>query len=147
MRTGHYVYLLVYVDKEWTDIGGNRYPIEGYISAKKFTKDTNIENGLYGILWGKAYSFPYEQLNEGHWLVVKSQIGDDLVRTDYYFNGNRYKFRNGSVVHSGNLRSAANYILKHRNDDKECLHEDAKWLLPEDVAGSKEWFKVHGFTR
>lgn len=146
MISGHYVFMLVYTDKDWTDIGGNKYPIEGYISAKKFTKDANIENGLYGVMWGKTASFPYEQLNEGHWLVVKTPIGEDLIKTDYYFDSNRYKFRNGSVMYAGSLRSAARYILKHKDNAGECLHEDARWLLPEDVAGSKEWFKCHSFT-
>ena len=111
---GCYVLMLVYVDDNWMDIGGNVYPPEGFIEAKNFTEDIDIQFGLYGILWGKTCYFPYEKIDNGNWLVVKTEIGDDLIRVESYYN--RYKFRSGSVVHSGNIKSSARYIIKHKNE-------------------------------
>ena len=138
---GSYVLMLVYVDDDWLDIAGNKYPIEGFIEAKKFTKDIDIRSGLYGVLWGKTWHFPYEQITKGHWIVVKTEYDEDLIKTEW--NNERYKFKNGWVVHIGNLRSAAKFILQKKNDPMELLIKDAEWLLPEDVAGSKEWLKEH----
>ena len=109
---GSLVLLLVYVDNDWKDIGGNIFPQEGYIEAKEFTADIDIRFGLCGILWGETTSFPYERMDSGHWLVVKTESNAELIRTDCHLN--RYKFRNGSVVFCGSLKSARKYIKKHR---------------------------------
>jgi len=137
---GNYVLMLVYCDEEWMDIGGNEYPPEGYVEAKKFTYDIDIENGLYGIMWGKTCYFPYEKLENKNWVVVKTEISEDIIKIDSYYN--RYKFRCGSVVHTGDIRSASKYILKNKN--ASGLTEDGAWLQPSEVAGSKEWIKEHG---
>lgn len=138
---GCYVFMLVYVDSEWMDIGGNTYPIEGYIEAKEFTRDIDIRYGLYGILWGKIDYLSYERIKDGHWLVVKTELSEDLIKTDYY-NGH-YKFKNGFVVYAGNIRSAAKFILNNKDNPQELLHKDAAWLQPEEVAGSEIWMKEH----
>lgn len=114
-RNGSFVLLLVYVDDDWMDIGGNSYPKEGYIEARKFTNDIDIRLGLYGILWGDIKKLEYEKTNAGYWLVVKAEWSDDLIKTDYF--ANRYKFRNGIVVFCGSLKSSRNYIRKHENDE------------------------------
>ena len=139
---GNYVLMLVYLDKEWMDIGGNEYPSEGYIEAKKFTADINIENGLYGIMWGKTCHFPYEKLINGNWIVVKTEVCDEVIQVDHYYN--RYKFKCGIVVHTGDVQSAAKYIIDNKNNQDEGLTDDGAWLHPEEVAGSKEWIKEHG---
>lgn len=134
-----YVLMLVYIDNDLMDIGGNIHPVEGYVEATNFTHDIDIRNGLYGIMWGKTCSLPYEKIDKGHWLVVKTETGGDLIKTDGYHN--RYKFRNGIVVHFGNLRSAAKYIIK--NKDEEDFIEEGRWIQPEEIAGSTQWLKEH----
>lgn len=138
---GSYVFILVYVDDEWLDIAGNKYPHEGFIEAKEFSNDINIEKGLYGILWGKTGHFSYEQTTKGHWIVVKTELSEDIIKTSW--QENKYKFRSGWVVYAGNLKGAAKYILAKKDNPSESLTSDAAWLLPEDVAGSKEWLKEH----
>jgi len=136
---GFYVFMLVYVDEEWMDVGGNKYPLDGYIEAEKFTKDIDIRYGLYGIPWGKTRYFPYEKRRSGHWLVVKTEMSEDIIETDKRYN--RSKFKQGSVIYAGNLKDAARFIISHKND--RFLTEEAKWLQPEEIAGSKEWMKEH----
>ena len=139
MSKGNYVLMLVYLDEDWLDLSGNKYHSEGFIEAKEFTNDIDLQNGLYGIMWGKTNYFPYEKIDKGHWAVVKTEINQELIKTDWHYN--RYKFRNGFIVYLGSLRSAAKYILKHKDDPTEKLAEEAKWLQPEEITGSTEWFK------
>ena len=138
---GSYVFMLVYVDNDWLDIGGNEYPTEGYVEANNFTNDIDIQNGLYGIMWGKTFYLPYEKIDQGHWIVVKTETNEELIKTDWYYN--RYKFKYGAVVYAGNIRSAAKYIIKNKDNLAESLTEDAQWLQPEEIAGSKEWLKEY----
>ena len=137
---GSYVLILAYVDNNWMDIGGNLYPIEGYVEAKTFTEDIDIRFGLSGILWGKTHYLPYEKIDDGHWAVVKTELNENLIKTDWYLN--RYKFKSGFVGYSGNLRSASKYIMK--NKDNGDFLKEAEWLLPEDIAGSAKWMKERG---
>ncbi len=134
-----YVFILVYIDENWEDIAGNKYPVEGFIRAKEFTDDIDISCGLYGILWGKTCYLCYEKIDKGNWVVVKTEFNEDLIRTDSYYN--RYKFRQGWVIYAGNIRSAAKFILKHKDDSSEELLSEASWLQPEEIAGSRQWFK------
>ena len=140
---GNYVLMLIYVDDEWMDIGGNEYPYEGYIEAKKFTNDIDIENGLYGIMWGKTCHFPYEKLKNGNWVVVKTEVSEEIIKVDGYYN--RYKFRCGNVVHTGDIESASKYIIDNKNDPG--FVEDGAWVQPEEIAGSKKWIKEHGLAQ
>ena len=136
---GCYVLMLSYVDENWMDIGGNIFPTEGFIEAKNFTKDIDIRTGLNGILWGKTCYLPYEKMNKGNWTVVKTEISDDLIQTDHYYN--RYKFPNGTIVYSGNLSSAAKYIIENKDDNG--FAESGRWVQPEEISGSKEWMKEY----
>lgn len=145
MSRGSYVFMMVYVDGDWMDLSGNEYPTEGYIESESFTDDIDLQNGLYGIMWGKTCVFPYEQMNKGHWIVVKIEISEELIKTDYYYN--RYKFRSGFVVHTGSIRTAAKYILNNKDNPDEGLIEDSLWLQAEEIAGSKEWLKEHKLVR
>ena len=108
-KYGFYVLMLSYIDENWIDIGGNVFPIEGFVKAKNFERNIDIRTGLNGILWGQTSYLPYEKVNGGNWTVIKTDISDDLIRTEYYHN--RYKFSSGVIVYSGNLRSAAKYII------------------------------------
>jgi hypothetical protein len=139
---GNYVLMLVYVDEGWLDIGGNEYPYEGYIEAKNFTYDIDIEQGLYGIMWGKTYHFSYEKLKNGNWVVVKTEVSEEIIQVDSYYN--RYKFRCGVVVHTGDIQSASGYIIDHKDDNG--FTEDGAWLQPSEVAGSEEWIIEHDAT-
>ena len=138
-KYGCYVLMLSYVDENWMDIGGNIYPPEGFVEAKNFTRDIDVRFGLNGILWGKTCYFPYEQINKGNWTVVKTELIDDLIKTEHYYN--RYKFPNGWIVYSGSLRDSAKYIVRHKNDDS--FSEDGKWIQAEEIAGSRQWMKDH----
>ena len=139
IKYGYYVLMLSYVDENWMDIGGVVYPTEGFIESENFERNVDIRTGLSGILWGQSHYLSYEKINQGNWVVVKTDINDDLIRVD--FHSNRYKFRNGNVVYSGNLRSAAKYIITHKNDNK--FDEYGSWVQPEDIVGSKKWLKEH----
>ena len=132
-----YVLLLTYVDNNWMDIGDNIYPKEGYVEAKKFTKDVDIKFGLCGFLWGKTNYFPYEKNKSGHWLVIKVEFGEDLIKTDLF--AERYKFNSGLVVCYGNLRKTAKYIMKHK--DKDDFIKSSRIVLSEDIAGTTDWRK------
>ena len=122
------------------DIGGNKYPIKGYVEADNFTNDIDIENGLYGIMWGKTFHLSYEQINEGKWVVVKTEISELLIEIDRLCN--RYKFKYGIVVHSGTVTTASQYIIDHKND--EFLINEVKQLQLKEIVGSKKWLKKYG---
>jgi hypothetical protein len=138
-KYGCYVLMLSYVDENWMDIGGNIFPIEGFIESKNFERNADIRTGLNGILWGQSSYLPYEKINNGNWVVVKTEVSEDLIKTDHY--NNRYKFLNGIIVCSGNLRDAAKYIIKHKNDNG--FDEYGSWVQSEEIVGSKEWLKEH----
>jgi hypothetical protein len=134
---GLYVLLLVYVDNDLLDIGGNLYPKEGYVESNEFSKDIDIRYGLYGIMFGKTNKLQYENINSGHWIVVKTELNEYIIKTDRCLN--RYKFNNGFVVHFGNLESASEYIIDNKNND--CFMSSAKNIKSEEIAGSKKWMK------
>jgi len=138
-KYGCYVLMLSYVDENWMDIGGNTFPIEGFIESKNFEKNVDIRTGLNGILWGQSSHLPYEKIYNGNWVVVKTEVSEDLIKTDHY--NNRYKFLNGIIVYSGNLRSAAKYIIKHKNDNG--FDEYGSWVQPEEIVGSTQWLEEH----
>lgn len=134
-----YVLLLSYIDDNRTDIGGTVFPEEGFIESKNFKKDINIRNGLTGILWGESNTLPYEKINKGFWLVIKTEKNDDFIRTDIL--DNRYKFPNGTILYCGDLISAANYIIEHKNDDD--LDSHGKEVRCSSIVGSQEWLENH----
>jgi len=138
-KYGVYVLMLSYVDENWIDVGGNIFPIEGFVEAKVFEKDIDIRTGLNGILWGQTSYLSYEKIDKGNWTVIKTEISDDLIRTDHYYN--RYKFPSGIIVCSGNLRDCAKYIIRHKG--KMDFDEYGKWVQPEEIAGSTQWLKEH----
>ena len=143
--TGNYVLMLVYCDKEWMDIGGTEYPPEGYVESSNFTTDIDISKGLYGIMWGKTCHFPYEKLEGGNWVVVKTEVSQEIIKVNDYHN--RYKFKCGDVVHSGDIYSASQYIIDNKNSQEEGMIEDGAWVLPNEIAGSKEWIKKHSLSK
>ena len=139
-KYGVHVLMLCYVDGNWMDIGGNTLPTEGFVESNSFEKDADIMTGLNGIMWGQTSYLPYEKIKKGNWLVVKTEINEDMIKTDFMHN--RYKFPSGSVVFSGNFKNAAKYIIQ--NKDKDEFDESGQWVQPEEIAGSSQWIKEHG---
>ena len=134
-----YVLILTHLDQFMNDIAQNKYPIEGFVQARKFTSDYDIRYGLYGILWGKTTYFPPSEIDEGYWIVSKTEKNSNLIKIDDYHN--RYKFECGMVLFSGNLRSAANFIVDNKDDPKQLYDKEAWCIRDEEIAGTKEWFK------
>lgn len=138
MKTDNiYVLMMVYVDENWMDLAGNKYQEKGFICSKDFTVDENIQYGLYGILWGKTDTFIYEENKNGHWLIVKTEKNNNMIKVDQF--SNRYKFREGSILHSGNINSCSKFILMEIKNNENDYLKECKDLSPEDVAGTKEW--------
>ena len=134
-----YVLILSHLDPHMNDIGGNKYPTEGFIQARKFIKNYDIRYGLYGILWGKTTYFPPAEIENGSWVVVKTENNSNLIKVDSYHN--RYKYECGMVLFLGNLRDAANFIIDNKDDPKQLYDEEAMYIRDEEIAGTKSWFK------
>jgi len=134
----NFVFILVYLDKDFIDIAGNEYCSYGYVKAKEYTEDIDIRYGLYGIPWGKTHYFPYEKIENGNWVVVKTNY-EELITVDRYYN--RVKFEKGMILHMGNIRSAAQFIIDNKDDPQQFLKEEALWVTEEEIAGSDKWFE------
>ena len=132
-----YLLMLVYVNEDCEDIAANQYPLKGFIQAKHFSIDKDIQYGLVGIPWGQRNSFIYEKKKNGHWLVVKTEVHNNLICIDRI--ANRYKFREGVVLHSGKINTCAKFIWKKINEDNNEFLEESKGIQLADIAGSKEW--------
>ena len=99
-----YVLILVSLNPDRTDLSGNKFPNSGYVQARRFKSDENIENGLYGTLWGKYKEERWLNTDsQACWLVVKSEFNDDVI--PLVNRENFYKFRSGMVVYSGDRLS------------------------------------------
>lgn len=131
-----YVLMLVYVDDCLFDIGENKYPKKGKVEAKNFQNDEDISKGLYGILWGKSEFLLYEDLKCGNWFVVRTYNNNNLIRINK--EDNRYKFKNGYIVHKGSVKSSANFII---NSIKKMNKDYVKYISinREEFIGTKKW--------
>ena len=136
-----YVPVMCYVDENLMDIGGNIYPEDGFISAKKFTDDINIQYGLYGILWGKTKKLLFEKIENGNWVIVKTEVNNELIKTDCI--NNRVKFRNGMVLYIGNISSAGEFIYKNRIKKQHYFSEEGKEIKKYEIVGTKKWIKKY----
>ena len=136
-----YILVLVHVDQNHVDVAGNEYPLEGYIEAEKFTDDLDLRYGLLGVPWGKTVGFPYDHVNEGKWIVVKTQISDDIIIFNEYYN--QIKFKNGFVLYSGTIQQCAKFIIKNKNDIEQNYSEEAFLIKKEEIAGTKKWMQKH----
>lgn len=135
-----YVLLVCPILKDDRDIAGNPYQGVGeFIQARIFVKDGNIDSGLYGILWGKCYSYIRKNILDFKWAVVKTEINENLLMLDKYKN--EMKFKRGIILHMGKIKSCAKYILSIKDDDQQFFIEEARHLKPEQIMGSKEWTK------
>lgn len=104
-----YVLLLCSLNPDKTDLSGNQYPESGYVAAKKFKPDQNIQHGLYGTLWGNTESQKWMNVDpEAEWVVVKTEKNDDLIQIGA--DENFYKFRSGMVVYFGDRNACMEYV-------------------------------------
>lgn len=140
--TRSYVPVMCYVDENWMDIAGNIYPSDGFASAKSFTTDINIQHGLYGILWGKASSLVYEKINIGHWVIVKTEVNNNFIKTDHY--NTRVKFKTGMVIHTGSIRTAGKFLFRNKLNRSHHFSQEGEYLKEEQVIGTTKWMKLHG---
>jgi hypothetical protein len=137
----NHLLILANIDCEGFDYAGNKYPKTGYVETQNFTKDIDIRYGLYGIPWGKTYSFNYEDIKSKFWSVVKTSYDDDLIMVDRYTN--RVKFKSGLVLQIGTIKQAGNLIKKIKDEPQHCFSPIAKKIKNEEIAGTKEWFKKY----
>jgi hypothetical protein len=128
-----YVLVLCYLDENRMDIGGNVFPEDGFITAKEFTNEIDIQCGLYGILWGKRENLFYEKV-EGNWAVVKVEVDIDFIIVDSYYN--KVKFRSGMVVCSGGIEKAGEFLL-------EYIRRISVEIKEEKIIGTKMWMQKH----
>ncbi len=134
-----YILVLVHVDRDHVDVAGNEYPIEGYVETKEFTNDLDLQYGLSGVPWGKTVGFPYDNIKEGRWFVLKTQVNDDFTIIDTYYN--QAKFKNGFILYNGTIRQCARFIVRNKNDIEQNYNAKALSIKEEEIAGSKEWVR------
>ena len=128
-----YVLMLVYIDENRKDIAGNYYPENGFISNDNFKFNLDIMSGFYGIKWGMTDSLYYED-NNGKWVVVKTEENISVICLDE--KRNRYKFKEGFVVCSGDLNSCRTYIIQNKNKQYNGFKEEALYINPEEIIQS-----------
>jgi len=134
----NYVLLVCPILKDGKDVAGNPYLGVGeFIQAQVFTKDGNIDNGLYGILWGKCPTFLQKNILKFNWAIVKTEINENLFLLDRMTN--EAKFKRGIILHIGKIKSCAEYILKIKDDEQQYFVEEAKHLIEEQIIGTKAW--------
>jgi len=131
--------VMCYIDDNYMDIGGNIYPEYGFISAKEFTDDNNIQYGLYGIPWGRTDNLLYEKIDSGNWVVIKTEINDELIKTDCIRN--RVKFRNGMVLKVGSANYIGEFIYENR--EKHNFSKLGKYVKKDEIVGTKKWMKKY----
>jgi len=135
-----YVLILVHLDKDRCDIARNKYGFVGdVVESQEFTKDKDIRYGIYGVLWGKTSSFPYERIGDGYWAVIKTEYNDNFIVVDKYYN--TVKIRTGIILHVGSIHSAAQFIISAKDDKSHFFSIEAKSLKESEIAGSEQWLE------
>lgn len=137
MVSKKYVLMLVYVDSDLIDIGDHQYPEKGYVEAENFFYNEDIQTGLLGIPWGRADKVFYEDLESNNWLVVKIENNPDLFCVNNFYN--QYKFRNGLVLHKGDICSCSQYILNIIHDAEQSFDEEIFSIPEEEIIGTEKW--------
>lgn len=133
-----YVLLVCPILKDGRDIAGNPYRGVGdFIQAKSFSRDGNTDYGLYGILWGKCPVKLKKYLLKLNWAVVKTELNENLVILDR--KTNEAKFKRGIILHTGKIKSCAEYVLKIVDDDQQFFNEESKELEEQQIIGSEKW--------
>ncbi|SHK04766.1 hypothetical protein SAMN05444404_3176 [Ruegeria lacuscaerulensis ITI-1157] len=88
---------------DMTSYGGFVWPTEGPVECSDWKPKTKCGNGLHGALWGEGDGSLLNWSPDAVWQVVEIEEWIDL-------NG-KVKFPRGVVVHTGDQRSATEYII------------------------------------
>ena len=138
-RENRFVLALIHLFWDGYDISGNKFPEEGFVKTKKFTRDKDIRYGIFGFEWGRTRSFRFDKIDAGSWAVVKTEKNDNYVSVDSWENS--VKFESGLVLHIGSLGSAAEFIVDTKTDYTHHFLEESLYIQPIEIAGTKEWFE------
>ena len=138
MTRNNYLLVLVHLTFEKYDLSGNKFPDEGFVKAKEFTRDNDIRYGIFGYEWGAVRRFRFEDIDYGYWSVVKTERSDNYI----YINKseNSVKFESGIILQIGNLEEAGKFISETRTDYTHSFESKCLYLKEEDIAGTKEWY-------
>lgn len=134
-----YLPVLCFLDKRYKDIGNHKYPSHGFVSAKDFVPDRNIETGLYGIAWGITDILYYERTEKNYWALVKTEITNDIIIIDGFKN--RVKFRNGIVLLRSTLEEIVSFLLKSMKKPQFRFEPYYTTFSKKDVIGTRAWKK------
>jgi len=106
------ILVLVALNKDRTDIGGNKFPDSGFVESDSFSIDKDIRDGICGVVCGRTSKKPFLDIySESVWCVVRVALDDHIIHIDDMEN--LVKFKSGFVVYSGSLYSCAEYISNH----------------------------------
>lgn len=135
-----YFLVLCHIDRYKNDIAGNKFGSVGdMIVAKEFTRDIDITKGLHGIPWGYTYTLQFDNIEQGFWAVVKTELNANIIVVDQIYN--IIKFRNGIILHVGDLTTASKFIIKTRNEESHCFIKSSDLVPDEQIAGHPVWRK------
>ena len=137
-RNNH-VLVLVHLTFEKYDFAGNKFPDEGFVKAREFSRDNDIRNGIFGYEWGVTGRFRYEDVDLGNWSVVKTVRSDNYIFIDR--REGTVKFESGIILKTGTLKQAGNFISNIRTDYTHSFESKCLYFKNKEIAGTKEWYK------
>ena len=83
----------------------------------------------------------YEKVNKGNWVVVKTEINRQLIKTDFIHN--RVKFRNGMVLYVGDISSSGEFIYSNIKKKQHYFSREGNCIKKYEIVGTKKWFKKY----
>ena len=108
MIKNKYTYVLRTCTEGMTSYDGFKWPREGKVSCKDWSKEPKCGNGLHGLLMGHGDGSLLKWDTNAKWLVVKV-LTKDIVAIDQ----DKVKFPKGTVVYCGDRKGATDYIIAH----------------------------------
>jgi len=109
--------VLATLNADMTDAVGNQYPSHGFVSARNFKPDQDIFAGLHGVLWGRTGGCSHlKDEEDSKWTVIKVDETRNIILIDEL--NNIVKFEDGLVVHVGDRKTAADYIVNYRQENQ-----------------------------
>ena len=135
-----YVLVICPISYDNYDLAGNCFKEEKeFIQSQNYSKDGDLSNGLYGILWGKTPHYPYNHTLLGKWVVIKIEVDSNLICLNRLTN--EVKFKRGIVLHIGKISSCAKFILSSKNDKEQFFAPEIENLKESDIIGSDAWIE------
>lgn len=134
-----YCLVVVTLNHDRSDEGGNVYPEKGFLTCEDFVSDKDIMTGLHGTLWGRITT-PYylNRLNNAKVVVVRVAMDQSLILIDS--EANHVKFSSCEVVHWADekdpFRSCQNFIQKQKEDDFSFLDTSIFDIDDNEMAGN-----------